>query len=75
MDERCFEYEYRPGEELVLRFRLPKRGVLPDRVRAHTREAVKEGLLAIRTLFDLAIEAIERAEKAEPKRRAKIKVE
>ena len=76
MANRFFDYEYRPGEELVLRFRSPKVRAIPSSMRAHGRAAIKEGLLAVRSLFDAAIESIERAEKAEPKRsRTKIKVE
>lgn len=62
---KFFAYEYRPREELVLRFRLPKTRTLRSSVRAHSKAAIKEGLLAVRSLFDAVIDFMERREKAE----------
>lgn len=75
MNERIFEYEYRPGEELVLRLRPPKIQILPPEAREHFRAARRELLLALRSLLDSAIEALEKREKKGPKARTKIKVE
>ena len=75
MAEKMFQCEYHPGEELVLRFKAPKGSGLPSEARSHARAAVKEGLLAMRSLFDAAISLIEQAEKPERKTRTKVEVE
>jgi hypothetical protein len=71
MADRVFEIEHRPGEELVLRFKLAS--ILPEEARGHFRMARKEALLALRSLLDKAIERTEKAEKA--KERTKIEVQ
>ncbi len=58
MTDRFFDCEYRPGEGFVLRFRAPKTGGIATEARAHGREAVKEGLLAVRSLLDAVIEVV-----------------
>ena len=72
MAKGVFEWEYHPGEELVLRFRPPVWKVLPDSAREHVLAARKETLLALRSLLD---SAIDKAEKAEKKTKAKAKIE
>lgn len=74
MTQKLFEYEYRPGEELVLRFRSPSGRLLPPEVRNHWLEAQKELLLALRSLVDAAIALVEERESAQS-RRQEIRVE
>ena len=73
--ERPFEYEYRPGEELVLRFRSPVIDLIPAEVHEHLVGARRELLLAMRSFVDAAISRLEERERARTKRRTEIKVE
>ncbi len=76
MAESFFECEYRPGEELVFRFRPPQGKVLGPATRGHLRTAAKEALLSLRTLVDAGVELLEEAEKKKGSRRPrKIKVQ
>ena len=72
---RPFEYEYRPGEELVLRFRRPVIDFIPCEARDHLMAAQKEFLLALRSLVDTALSRLEERERGETFRRTEIKVE
>jgi len=73
---KFFDYEHRPGEEFVLRFKVPKSGDVAAEAKSHGRTAVKEGLMAMRSLLDVIIEAVEEAEKSKAgKTRTKIEVE
>ncbi len=73
---RFFDYEYRPDEGLVLKFKIPKGKSIPTEAKAHGAAAIKEGLLAARGLLDAVIEAMEEVEKSPSKKtRSKIKVE
>ncbi|KPJ50395.1 MAG: hypothetical protein AMJ38_01840 [Dehalococcoidia bacterium DG_22] len=73
--ERPFEYEYRPGEELVLRFRRPMLDLIPAEVHEHLVAGRKELLLAMRSFVDAAISRVEEREQARTRRRSEIKVE
>jgi hypothetical protein len=73
--KRPFEDEYRPGEELVLRFRSPLIDLLPAEVHEHLAAGRKELLLAMRSFVDAAINRLEERERARAKRRTEIKVE
>jgi hypothetical protein len=73
--ERPFEYEYRPGEELVLRFRRPMIDLIPVEVHEHLVAGRKELLLAMRSFVDAAISRVEEREQARTKQRTEIKVE
>ena len=73
--ERPFEYEYRPGEELVLRFRSPVIDLIPAEVHEHLVASRKELLLAMRGFVDAAISRLEERERARTQRRTEIKVE
>jgi hypothetical protein len=75
MAERIFEIEREPGEEIVFRIRTAKFPVFPEPVRSHLWAAQKEGLLALRSLIDVAIEQTERDEKPGKKEPRKVKVE
>ena len=76
MSESIFEVEHRPGEEVVFRFRPPKLKGLSQESQNHIRAAQKEFLLALRSLIDSAVEAVEKSEKpAEKGKRTKIKVD
>jgi len=75
MAEKVFEVEYHPGEEIILRFKVPKLSVVPEATRSHFRTAHKEMLLALRSLLDKAIEQAEEAEKTRTKKRTKIEVQ
>jgi hypothetical protein len=70
-----FEYEYRPGDELVLRFRRPVLDLIPCEARDHLLTAQKEFLLALRSLVDAAISRMEDHERGESIRRTEIKVD
>jgi hypothetical protein len=73
--ERPFEYEYRPGEELVLHFRRPLIDLLPAEVHEHLAAGRRELLLAMRSFVDAAISRLEEREQARAGRRTEIKVE
>jgi len=73
--ERPFEYEYRPDEELVLRFRSPLIDLIPTEVHEHLVAGRKELLLAMRSFVDAAISRLEEREQARARRRSEIKVE
>ncbi|MCL0094341.1 hypothetical protein M1N58_00365 [Dehalococcoidales bacterium] len=74
MAEKLFEVEYHPGEEIILRFKVPRFSVAPEATRSHLRSAHKEILLALRSLLDKAIEQAEAVEKTKAKKRTKIEV-
>jgi hypothetical protein len=75
MAERIFGIEYQPGEEVVLRFKVPALSIMPEATKGHFRMAHKEMLLALRSLLDRAIERAEEAEKTKAKKRTKIEVQ
>jgi len=75
MAERIFEIEHQPGEEVVLRFKVPGLPFVPEATKGHFRMAHKEMLLALRSLLDRAIERAEEAEKTKAKKRTKIEVQ
>ncbi len=72
MAERVFEVEHETGEEIVIRIKIPK---LSGVARGHLRSAHKEGLLALRSLIDVAIERAERAEKPKERKQERVEVE
>jgi len=74
MSDRILEVEHKPGEEVVIRIRPVKFPVFPTQARSHFWAAHREGLLALRSLIDVAIELVEEAEKPEEKRE-KVEVE
>lgn len=76
MAKKLFEVEYHPGEEVVLRFKAPELPFVPEATKGHFRMARKEMLLALRSLLDRAIERAEEAEKrTKAKRKTKIEVQ
>jgi len=75
MAEKIFEIEHSPGEEVVLRFKVPELSIMPEATKSHLRMAHKEVLLALRSLLDRAIERAEAAEKTKAKKRTKIEVQ
>jgi len=75
MAERIFEIEYQPGEEVVLRFKMPALSIMPEATKGHFRMAHKEMLLALRSLLDREIERVEKAEKPKAKKGTKIEVQ
>lgn len=72
--QRTFEFEGRPGEEWVLRFRRPVPLLLGE-TRRQTYGARKESLLALWSLTDHAVESVVEREKTERQGRTKIKIE
>lgn len=68
MGDKFFAYEYRRGEELVLRFRTSKIRALSPSIKAHSRAAIKGGLLVVRGLFDAAVDFMEQWEEDKPER-------
>ncbi len=75
MSDSIFEVEYRPGEEVVLRFKSPRLRGLPDSTRRHLLAGGREALLALRDVLDRAIERAEKAEAAPRRKRTKVKVQ
>ncbi|MBI4295403.1 MAG: hypothetical protein HY669_04470 [Chloroflexi bacterium] len=74
MTKRFLECEYKPGEELVLRFKPGELPLLPDSTREHLRLAGKETLLAVRSLLDALIDYTTHAEEQKAKQKTKIEV-
>ena len=54
---------------------LPSGKILPDSFQEHMKTSRKEFLLAFRSLFDVAIEQIDKPKTAGPRKATKIKVE
>ena len=75
MSDSIFEVEYRPGKEVVLRFKSPDIRVLSDTTREHLSAAGKEMLLALRSMLDRAIEGAEEPSKSKTRKRTKIEVQ
>ena len=75
MRDSIFEVEYHPGEEVVLRFKSPRFWWLPDSTKQHLSVARKEMLLALRSMFDRAIERMEEPGETKERKRSKIKVQ
>ena len=59
MGDSMFEVNYKPGEEVTLRFRLPCSGEIAPGARNHAREAGREVLVSLRSLLDEVIEVLE----------------
>jgi len=74
MGEKILELERISEEEVVLRLRTKRLGLLPNSTREHVRTAGRELLLALRSLVDAALEYSEQKEETK-KKRAKIDVE
>ena len=77
MADSCFECEYRPGEELVFRFRPMGLKLLGPAGRGHLRKAAREALLSLRSLIDAGVESLEEEgkEKKSSRRPRKIDVQ
>jgi hypothetical protein len=75
MSDSIFEVEYRPGEEVVLRFKPSGALGLSKATRQHLRTAQKETLLALRAILDGVIERTAESAKEPAKKRTKIKVQ
>ena len=71
---RLLEVQYKPGEELVLRFNTQHLGLLPETTMGHLRNANKEFLLALRSVIDHSIERMERGD-GRGRRRQRVQVE
>jgi hypothetical protein len=56
---RLFEYDYKPGEELTLRFHLGEAKPVSEETAQHLRNAVTEVLRAMRSGLDRAINKME----------------
>lgn len=70
-----FDYEYKPGEELVMRFRRPALELMPQEARGHMLAARKEMLLAFRSFIDAAIRRTDERQQQSQTRRRRIEVE
>ena len=75
MSDSIFEIEYHPGKEVILRFKAPMLGGLPDATRQHLLASGKELLLALRGILDSVIEYTEKPEKTKESKRTKIEVQ
>ena len=64
------EWAKQGAEGLRGKIRLPETQIMPDEFKAHMRASRKEFLSAFRSLFDAAIDRVDR-----PRRVTKIKVE
>ena len=53
----------------------PKRGILPENFRQHIKSSRKEFLLAFRSLFDTAIDRVDKPEGTAPRKATKIKAD
>lgn len=70
---KIFEIEESEGE-IIIRIKRPK--ILPEETRTHLQAAVREGLLAFRSLIDDFVARLEKIEpKAESRKRTEIKIE
>ncbi|MBI4301718.1 MAG: hypothetical protein HY664_03845 [Chloroflexi bacterium] len=67
------EYDYNPGEELVIRFHRPK--FVSAATKGHILASEREFLLALRSLLDQAVQSVERREKKEKGEKEKIEVQ
>ncbi len=74
MGEKILEVEHNPGEELVIRIKVPLLRLLPEEARGHLYKARKERLLALKSLIDRAIERMEGREKTQGEGRTKIEI-
>lgn len=74
MAETVFSIERGPEDELIVRFKPKMLPLLPTPVRDHLRAVRKDVLLAVRSMLDEAISAMEREEKPK-KKKATIEVE
>ena len=75
MSDSIFEVEYHPGEEVVLRFKLPRHQGFPDSTKQQLLVARKEMLLALRSMLDRAIERMGEPGETKGRKRNKIKVQ
>ncbi len=75
MSDSIFEVEYHPGEEVVLRFKLPRFRGFSDSTKQHLLVVRKEMLLALRSVLDRAIERMEEPGETKGRRRSKIEVQ
>jgi hypothetical protein len=74
MGVKVFECECGPGEEVVFRFRKPDMELLSPEMHGHLLEARREFLMAMRSVIDAVLSAMEEREKP-TSRRVEIKVE
>lgn len=75
MAKRFVEWDYKPGEELVLRFKPVELPLMPDTTKEHLRVASKEFLMAMRALVDAAIDYTSHGTEEAAKGKAKTKIE
>ncbi len=62
MTDKLVSHEYRPGEELVLRFSVARLKRLRSPARLISRSTIKAGLTVVRNLVDAAIDYLEQSE-------------
>ncbi|MBL7198709.1 MAG: hypothetical protein ISS56_01025 [Anaerolineae bacterium] len=53
----------------------PKRGIMPEEFRQHIKTSRKEFLMAFRSLFDSAIDRVDKPKEAAPRKATKIKAD
>ena len=75
MSDSFFEVEYRPGKEVILRFKSPSVRVLSDTTKEHLSASGREMLLALRSMLDKAIEGTEESSKSKGRKKTKIEVQ
>ncbi len=73
MAEKIFSIERGPDDELTVRIKPKTLKLISPPVRGHLKAVRKELLLAVRSVLDEAISAVEREER--PKKKAKIDIE
>lgn len=75
MATKLLEVELTDKEELVVRLRPGMARLVPQEAAQHARGAVKETLMAMRTLLDVTIKKMDAQEKPGVKGKTKIKVQ
>jgi len=73
MLQQFVEFQYIPGEGLVVRIKPWGMSLIPEASQEHLRTANKEFLLALRSCLDRAIEGVEQRGKS-PRRPRRVQV-
>ncbi len=73
--DNLFEIQYKPGEEVVIRFKTPDIKVVPKDAKQHMMEAQHRVLVAVRDLLDKAIEKTEEKGKSKKGGRTKVDIQ
>jgi len=75
VENSLFEIQYKPGEEVVIRFKAPDIKMVPKETKKHMMEAQHRVLVAVRDLLDKAIEKTEEKGKGKKTGRTKVDIQ